>query len=336
MLLDAPHARPTSVVRPDARRRRGVIALGAAAATLGGLALAAQLLGRRAERRHPPVGRFITVDGVRLHYIERGAGRPLVLLHGMGSLLQDFTTSVLDDLARDYRVIAFDRPGYGYSERPRRMFWTPGRQARLIHMALTRLGGEAPIVLGHSWGVLVALAYALGYPHQTASIVLLGGYAFPEPRPELEMMGIFRVPLLGALLRNTIAPFAMRLAMRRALRDVVFAPNPIPQRFTREFPLELGYRPSQIRALAEETLMLRPAAAALSRRYRDVAVPVVILAGESDRLLHARHHAIRLHQAIRYSMAKVVPRTGHMIHHAAPARVREAVAVARDEVEAAS
>ncbi|HEX7967651.1 MAG TPA: alpha/beta hydrolase [Stellaceae bacterium] len=273
---------------------------------------------------------------MRLHYVERGAGRPLVLLHGMGSLLQDFTTSVFDDLARDYRAIALDRPGYGYSERPRRMFWTPGRQARLIHMALTRLGAERPIVLGHSWGVLVALAYALRYPNQTAAIVLLGGYAFPERRPDLAVMGIFRVPLLGTLLRDTIAPFAMRLAMRRVLRDAAFAPNPIPQRFTREFPLELSYRPTQIRALAEEALMLRPAAAALSRRYRDVAVPVIILAGESDRLLDARHHAIRLHRAIRYSATRIVPQTGHMIHHAAPTRVCEAVAVARDEAEAAS
>lgn len=335
MPLDAPRVRTTPVARPD-RHRRGAIAFGVAAAALAGLALAARLLGRRAERRHPPVGRFITVDGVRLHYVERGTGRPLVLLHGMGSLLQDFATSVLDELARDGRVIAFDRPGYGYSERPGRMVWTPDRQARLIHMAATRLGGERPIVLGHSWGVLVALAYALRYPHQTAAVVLLGGYAFPERRLDLEMMGLFRVPVLGALLRNTIAPFAMRLTMPRTLREGVFAPNQIPPRFAREFPLALSYRPSQIRAVAEEALMLRPAAATLARHYREVAVPVIILAGESDRLLDARHHAIRLHRAIPYSTAKIVPRTGHMIHHAAPAQVRDAVEIARDEADAAS
>jgi pimeloyl-ACP methyl ester carboxylesterase len=180
MPLDVPRAQPTFIAGHDwaplARHWRA-IALGAAA--LGGLAVAAQLRALAAERRHPPEGRFITVDGVQLHYVERGSGRPVVLLHGMSSMLQDFTSSIVDELARSYRVIAFDRPGYGYSERPRRMYWTPRRQARLIHMAVTRLGVEKPIVVGHSCGALVALDYALLYPHQTAAIVLLGGYVFP-------------------------------------------------------------------------------------------------------------------------------------------------------------
>lgn len=341
MPLDAPLAAPVRFPGSANRarwptRRVGALALGATAALLGSMAVASRLLARRAERRHPPIGRFITVDGVRLHYIERGEGRPLLLLHGMGSVLQDFTSSLLDDFAREYRVVAFDRPGYGYSERPRRMYWTPTRQARLIHMAVTRLGLDPPIVLGHSWGTLVALAYALRYPQQTAAIVLLGGYLFPQPLPALEAIGIFRVPLLGALLRNTVMPIASRFVLPRLLRDVAFAPNPIPERFAREFPLELSYRPTQIRAQAEEALMLRPATAALSPHYGEVAVPTVVMAGESDRVVNARDHAIRLHRMIRHSVTRLLPRTGHMIHQAAPVRVREAVGIARSEVETAS
>jgi hypothetical protein len=97
------------------------VAVGAAAS-----ALLNRWLARRAERRNPPIGKFITVHGVRLHYVERGAGRPLVLLHGNGSMIQDFHSSGLIDLAaKKYRVIAFDRPGFGYSPRPRRTVWTP-------------------------------------------------------------------------------------------------------------------------------------------------------------------------------------------------------------------
>ena len=84
-----------------------------------------------AERRHPPIGRFLHVDGVRLHYIERGRGEPLVLIHGNGTMIQDFTVSgLVDRLAERYRVIVFDRPGYGYSSRPRGL-WTPRAHARL-------------------------------------------------------------------------------------------------------------------------------------------------------------------------------------------------------------
>ena len=74
---------------------------------------------RKAERDHPPTGRFVTVDGVKLHYIDRGEGPPVVLLHGNVVTAEDFRTSgVLELLARRHRVIAFDRPGFGYSDRP--------------------------------------------------------------------------------------------------------------------------------------------------------------------------------------------------------------------------
>src|SRR5256885_91498 len=56
-------------------------------------------LAQTAERRNPPIGRFITVEGVRLHYVERGTGTPLILLHGNGSMIDDFQSSGLIDLA---------------------------------------------------------------------------------------------------------------------------------------------------------------------------------------------------------------------------------------------
>ena len=77
---------------------------------LAASAILNRVLAKKAERRNPPMGRFITVDGVRLHYVERGTGSSLVLLHGNGSMIQDFESSGLIDLAaKKYRVIAFDR-----------------------------------------------------------------------------------------------------------------------------------------------------------------------------------------------------------------------------------
>jgi pimeloyl-ACP methyl ester carboxylesterase len=52
-----------------------------------------------AERRNPPLGRFVTVDGIPLHYVDRGTGTPLVLLHGNGSMIEDFQSSGLIDRA---------------------------------------------------------------------------------------------------------------------------------------------------------------------------------------------------------------------------------------------
>jgi pimeloyl-ACP methyl ester carboxylesterase len=105
------------------------------------LALAVYLAARAAERRNPPIGKFITVDGVRLHYFERGRGPAVVLLHGNTVMLQDYISSgVLDEAALRCRVIAFDRPGFGYSDRPRTKVWTPSAQGKALSRSVAGAG----------------------------------------------------------------------------------------------------------------------------------------------------------------------------------------------------
>lgn len=84
---------------------------------------------------------FIEVEGVRLHYSDRGSGRPVVLIHSNIVTGDDYNTSgVAERLLGTRRVIIFDRPGYGYSERPRWRPWTAIAQAELLHKALRELG----------------------------------------------------------------------------------------------------------------------------------------------------------------------------------------------------
>ena len=149
----------------------------AASVAIGGILLATALLNRqlakKAQRDNPPRGKFLDVEGVRLHYVERGAGRPLVLFHGNGSMIQDFESSGLIELAsRKYRVIVFDRPGYGHSDRPRHVIWTPEAQADLFFAALKQLGVQSALVLGHSWGASVAVSIALKHPRFVEALVL--------------------------------------------------------------------------------------------------------------------------------------------------------------------
>ena len=141
---------------------RAGLLTGAAALSAAATAVWVEVQARRAEREHPPTGRFVDIDGVHLHYVERGAGSPVVLIHGNTVSLADFEASgLIARLARMHRVIAFDRPGFGHSSRPRDRLWTPSTQAELLRAALAQLGVERPIVVGHSLGTLVALAMAL-------------------------------------------------------------------------------------------------------------------------------------------------------------------------------
>lgn len=300
------------------------------AALLGAAGLVASLLyvqakKRGVERANPPQGKFVEVDGVRLHYLERGAGPALVLLHGHGMLLTDFNLSgLLSSAAQPYRVIAFDRPGFGYSDRPSNSSWTPEEQARLFYKALHQMGVERPIVIGHSWGALVALAMALDYPKYIRAITLVSGYYYPGARPDVPLLSAPAIPGVGQLLRNTVAPLIARM-MWRALAKRMFQPEPVPAQ-VEELPKWMALRPGQLGASASETAMMIPSAERLSKRYRELTMPVAIIAGTGDKIVDIEHNAKRLHQEIQHSDLIIEEGVGHMAHFSVPAKIMEAVA----------
>jgi pimeloyl-ACP methyl ester carboxylesterase len=305
----------------------------ATAIAVGGVVLAAtallnSALARRAERRYPPKGKFVTVDGVRLHYLEHGTGSPIVFFHGNGATAEDFAISgVLDRIARHHRVIAFDRPGFGFSARPRQTIWTAAGQGALLRKALRRIGVEKPVLVGHSWGTLVALAMALDDPGGTAALVLLSGYYFPAPRAEVALGFWPAVPVLGDVLRCTVAPLLGWLLMSSILHKI-FAPDAVTAAFRSRFPAALTLRPSQIRASAADTALMIPGAATLLHRHGELAMPVVIMAGSDDEIVATARHSRRLHAEIAHSQFHPIAGAGHMIHHVVPDQVADAIRAA--------
>ena len=137
-----------------------VLLLLALVVTFGAGTLYTILETKRVRVAHPPAGRFISVEGTRLHYVEQGRGRPVLLLHGNAGFVQDWST-VVPKLAAHYRVFAFDRPGHGASSRASARHVTPDVQARLINAALKRLTVQCPIIVGFSWSGGLSLIYAL-------------------------------------------------------------------------------------------------------------------------------------------------------------------------------
>ncbi len=282
---------------------------------------------RRAEAEHPPRGRFIEVDGVRLHYLDCGFGDPIVLLHGLGVNSADFEISgLVGEASLNHRVIAFDRPGHGYSERPRGTWWTPMEQARLLRKALKQLNVERPVVLGHSWGALVALSLALQYPDDVKSLVLVSGVYFPTLRLDAPLLSLPAVPLAGDLLRFTLFPVVWR-AFWPVLRKWLFSPARVTPGF-RNFPAWLSLKPGSLRASAAESALAVPSALALSRHYRELRVPTFIVAGADDRYVSAERHSARLHDVVKGSHLRLAPHAGHMVHHVAPLDVWAALAAA--------
>ena len=299
------------------------VVLGSAAA-LGAAALYTSKKTREAERNHPPIGRLLDVDGTRLHHIERGTGEPLVLIHGNGTLIQDFIINgLVDRLSERYRVIVFDRPGYGYSTRPRQL-WTPRAHATLFQKALRQLGVERAIVLGHSWGTMVAVSLALQAPALVRGLILLSGYYFPTARLDVALNSPLAIPVIGDAMRHTVSPLLARLMLPGAIRKM-FEPAPVPEHFDRLFPKELMLRPIQLRASAEDAALMTPSVMELEQHYGELTLPVVIVTGGDDQVVDVSRQSERLHQEIPGSEFIRVPGAGHMVHHLAPDQVMAAI-----------
>ena len=309
--------------RPGGQIPSWTIAL--AAATLGAAAVVQERT-RNAERNNPPTGKFATVGNVRLHYLERGQGEPLVLLHGNMVMGLDFLLSDLVSIAAQrYRVIIFDRPGFGHSGRPGRGpgGWGPEVQAQLLRAALQQIGVQRPVVLGHSWGSMVALALALDHPEFVRSLVLESGYYYPTARPDVPLASIPAIPVLGDFMRYTFSPLFAR-ASWTLVAKALFAPAEVPARFW-DFPAWMALRPSQLRSTAQEAAEMVPAAGRLAGRYADLQVPAVIIAGSDDPVAHAQTHSGRLHAELQHSEIRMIEGMGHMLHHLVPGRVLEAI-----------
>jgi pimeloyl-ACP methyl ester carboxylesterase len=285
----------------------------------------------RAERDHAPQGSFIEVDGVRIHYLDRGQGTPVVLLHGNAVSAEDFVVSgLIDRLAERYRVIAFDRPGFGHSERPRDRLWTPDAQAALLHKAFSQLGIEQPIALGHSWGALVALALALRKSADVRRLVLISGYYFPSARLDAALAAPAAIPVVGDVMRYTVSAVFARMLIGRTVK-AMFAPQAVPSDFLSTLSREMLVRPSQIRANAEDAAFMVPAAASLRKHYAELTVPTAIFAGKADKVVDPDDNARKLHAGLRNSDLHVLPGLGHMLHHAVPEQIIAAVGSARIE-----
>jgi pimeloyl-ACP methyl ester carboxylesterase len=279
---------------------------------------------RWAERRNPPKGAFLEVGGVRLHYSDRGTGPAVVLLHGNAVTGDDYNTSgVAERLLGTCRVIIFDRPGFGYSDRPRWRPWAAFEQAELLHKALVQIGIQRPVVVGHSWGTMVALAMAIRHPGSTAGLVLLSGYYFPTFRLDAAMVAPGATPVLGDILRYTVSPVFGWLTMPLTKR-AMFAPAPVAARFRAEYSNAMALRPSQIRATCVDGAWMVPSAMSLAPHYGELSLPVTIMAGDGDKIVSHRL-AERLHAAVSGSTLQIVRGAGHMVHHVAADQVIEAI-----------
>jgi pimeloyl-ACP methyl ester carboxylesterase len=299
------------------------ILLGLVALLLLGGFVVTRVMVASVEQRFPPQGEFRTVEGVKLHLLSRGQGRAVVLLHGANGAVQDWTASrLVDRLAGRYRVVAIDRPGHGYSDRPAGQS-TPDVQARLVRGALRQIGVEKPILVAFSWSGSLALNYALTWPDEVAGIVMLAGAAYPWATPVNPLYRFPNTPVIGPLFAHTIA-MPLGTVLLDNFATAAFAPSAVPQSYGGA-GLPLALRPTSYLANAQDIDTLKPFLLEQSARYPTLKLPIVILHGDSDAVVGLEIHSRALARAAQDVTLDVVPGAGHLLHHVATDRVVAAI-----------
>jgi pimeloyl-ACP methyl ester carboxylesterase len=290
-----------------------------ALATLIGVALI--------ERAHPPRGRFVDIDGLPQHVVdlvtaaEAGtAGPPIVLIHGAGCNLEDMRLALGERLAARHRVILVDRPGMGWSWRKDQRDSSPAYQADVLCAVLDRLSVKRAVLVGHSWGGALAVAFALNHPARLAGLVLLAPPLYPFPRTAKWLYTLFAKPVLGWLCAHTLALPLAALFIGVGL-GAAFLPQLPPRRYVRRTAAMLLLRPATFLANACDVAGLRLFQADEASRYSALAGPITIVTGSRDLIVAPRGHAMVFAAAVPQAKLVVLPGIGHMLHHAAADRV---------------
>lgn len=271
------------------------------------------------ERGNPPTGRLVDVDGGQLHVVELGDKRApaVVIVHGASGNLLEPKLILGDRLSARYHVILVDRPGHGWSARPDGAAdATPMRQAELIHQAVARLGVSRPLLVGHSWGGALAVAYALKFSDDLSGLMLLAPVTHPWPGGVPGIYHVAAAPVIGPLLRYLLVAPAGQFLIAPGVAEV-FAPQKPPPDFARNIHAELLLRPAEYLANAQDLVALHAAVTEMAPRYGAIKMPVTVIAGTADRTVYTDIHARAFAREVPQTRLIVLPGVGHMVAYAA-------------------
>lgn len=284
-------------------------------------------LGNEAARAYPPTGVIVPIDGHALHYREqRPAGPPLgtvVLIHGAWAGHADLFATLAPDLSA-YRVIAVDRPGQGWSERPAgSALASPARQAASLMTLLDGIAPEKFVIVAHSLAGALSTHLALTRPERLHGLVLLDAVTHPFLGNPPAFVSLLTSDTYGPIINRVIALPLTRAMLGRGV-ELAFSPQSVPPHYVDASGLPLLFREpafrSNLQDLVASDVFLRQQAP----RYRDLQLRVIAITGDADALVSPLRNAVRFVREAPHATLSALPGIGHMPHHAAPAVVIEA------------
>jgi pimeloyl-ACP methyl ester carboxylesterase len=246
------------------------------------------------------------------------------MIHGSSGNMRDLILALEDTLAPHFRVIIFDRPGLGYSDRLSAQGDTFIDQAMILRDAAKKLGADKPIVLGHSLGGIVSMAWATHAPDDLSALALISPVVMPFDTPTSTYYKINKHPIIGPFVNHFIGAFHYEGAIQNGL-DEVFAPDPPPAGYREKMGVELVLRPKTIQSNARQRNQIHEQIRALEADYDNVRVPIEILHGDLDTTVSLKIHAEGLENRIDDVNVTIWQDQGHMPHHFKQSDILDAV-----------
>jgi pimeloyl-ACP methyl ester carboxylesterase/predicted small lipoprotein YifL len=270
------------------------------------------------EQLAEPDSLFLDVDGLQVHYKVVGRGEPtIILLHGFAASVFSWR-EVMDPLGEVGTVIAFDRPAFGLTERPMPSDWedenpySPEAQANLTVRLMDELGVQKAVLVGHSAGGTIALLTALRYPERVEALVLEDAAVYEIGGAPDWLRPLLRTPQMAR-----VGPFLVRtitLWGEAAIRTAWDDPDKITVELVSSYKKPLQAE-NWDRALWELVLVSHPLG--LEERLDEVSVPVLVITGENDRFVPARHSERLAAELAEAELVKIAD-CGHVPHEERP------------------
>lgn len=268
---------------------------------------------------------FIEVNGIDVHYKQAGQGEPaILLLHGFGASTYSWR-EVIQPLGEIGRVIAFDRPAFGLTERPLPGEWngdnpySPAAQVDLVFALMDSLGIESAILVGNSAGGTVAMNAALAHPERVRALVLVDAAVYSGGGTPGFLRPLFQTPQmdrLGILLARSISTRGMEI-LSTAWHD--------QSRITPE--IIANYRkPLQVNNWDVGLWQLTRSSqeSDLPNRLGELNLPVLVVTGDDDRIVPTEN-SLRLAQEIPGASLAVFENCGHLPQEECPGAFLAAV-----------
>ncbi len=254
---------------------------------------------------------YVETAGVRVFCRRAGAGKDVIfLLHGFGASSYSWRHLVAP-LSQARTVYAFDLPGFGRSDKPEDFDYSFAGFTRWVLAFMDQHGIEKASFAGNSMGGAIATRLAIEHPHRVERLALLGTPTYLHNHPWLTWP--LRWPVIGTIYEWLLGPWAVAMVAPTAFHD--------RKHVTRELLDEYGLSLKTAAGRSAVAKFMRnaipPDARALMARYKDLALPILVMRGEHDTVIDARS-AARFVKEVRRGRLLSVPDCGHAVQEERP------------------